>query len=177
MKKNHYAIVDSPVGPLLLAADSGGLTQLRFLAGPKAREPESLVTANGTANAGMNGTMNSTGAVLEEARKQIVAYFTRHRNCFDLPLTPKGTPFQESVWRELQEIPYGETISYGELAKRIGNPKASRAVGAANGQNPISIVIPCHRVIGANGTLTGFGGGLAIKERLLEHEGYRTCPR
>ncbi len=102
--------------------------------------------------------------------KQLREYFAGKRADFDLPLAPEGTEFQRSVWRNLQDIPYGETISYGELAKRVGNPKASRAVGAANGQNPIPIVIPCHRVIGANGKLTGFGGGLPTKEALLALE-------
>jgi len=166
MKENHYTIVESPVGPLLLAAGSGGLTQLSFLAGPNAEPPR-------TDGRESPATGNGASAVLEEARKQIAAYFARKLSCFDLPLTPRGTPFQESVWGKLREIPYGQTISYGELARRVGNPKAPRAVGAANGQNPIAIVIPCHRVIGSNGTLTGFGGGLAIKEQLLEHEGYR----
>ena len=102
-----------------------------------------------------------------EAVRQLLEYFALKRTSFDLPLAPEGTPFQRSVWRHLQDIPYGETISYGELAKRVGNPKASRAVGAANGKNPLPIVIPCHRVIGSNGTLTGFGGGLPTKEALL----------
>jgi methylated-DNA-[protein]-cysteine S-methyltransferase len=90
---------------------------------------------------------------------------------FDLPLQPKGTPFQHQVWRELRSIPYGRTISYGELARRLGRPSAQRAVGAANGRNPLPIVIPCHRVIGSDGTLTGYAGGLGIKRRLLEIEG------
>jgi methylated-DNA-[protein]-cysteine S-methyltransferase len=102
--------------------------------------------------------------------KQLREYFAGQRADFDLPLAPEGTEFQRTVWRNLRDIPYGETISYGELAKRVGNPKASRAVGAANGQNPIPIVIPCHRVIGANGKLTGFGGGLPTKEALLALE-------
>ena len=162
-RATHYTIVESPVGPLLLAADSDAVTQLSFQAGPKAQPTETdWIESSATARGG--------AAVLEEARKQLVAYFSRELSRFDLPLAPKGTPFQERVWQELQKIPYGETISYGELARRIGNPKASRAVGAANGQNPIAIVIPCHRVLGSNGTLTGFGGGLAIKETLLEHE-------
>ena len=97
-------------------------------------------------------------------------YFSGRRTEFDLPLAPEGTEFQRTVWRHLQDIPYGQTISYGELAKRVGNPKASRAVGAANGCNPLPIVIPCHRVIGANGKLTGFGGGLPTKEMLLSLE-------
>ena len=102
--------------------------------------------------------------------QQLRAYFARELETFDLRLAPEGTPFQQSVWNELCGIPYGETISYGELAKRVGNPKASRAVGAANGQNPIPIIIPCHRVIGSDGKLTGFGGGLPIKEKLLALE-------
>lgn len=97
-------------------------------------------------------------------------YFAGRRTEFDLPLAPEGTPFQRAVWRQLQDIPYGETISYGELARRVGNPKASRAVGSANGANQIPIVIPCHRVIAAGGKLGGFGGGLRVKQALLELE-------
>jgi methylated-DNA-[protein]-cysteine S-methyltransferase len=98
------------------------------------------------------------------------SYFSGEREEFDLPLAPEGTKFQQEVWRRLCEIQYGQTISYGELARRIGNPQASRAVGLANGSNPIPIVIPCHRVIGSNGKLTGYGGGLPIKEKLLALE-------
>ncbi len=98
------------------------------------------------------------------------AYFAGELETFDLPLAPGGTPFQQRVWNELCKIPYGETISYGQLAQRIGNPNASRAVGLANGSNPIPIIIPCHRVIGSNGKLTGYGGGLPIKEKLLALE-------
>ena len=104
---------------------------------------------------------------LREVIQQLRAYFAKELETFELTLAPEGTDFQQSVWNELCGIPYGETISYGELAKRVGNPKASRAVGAANGQNPIPIIIPCHRVIGSDGKLTGFGGGLPIKEKLL----------
>jgi methylated-DNA-[protein]-cysteine S-methyltransferase len=107
---------------------------------------------------------------LGQAIRQLEAYFAGKLDNFNLLLSPQGTPFQQRVWSELQNIPYGETISYGELARRIGNPKASRAVGLANGANPLSIVIPCHRVIGANGKLTGYGGGLPIKEKLLALE-------
>ena len=107
---------------------------------------------------------------MADAVRQLKAYFAGELENFDLSLSPQGTPFQQKVWSELQKIPYGKTISYGELARRIGNPKASRAVGLANGSNPISIVIPCHRVIGANGKLTGYGGGLPIKEKLLALE-------
>ena len=109
-------------------------------------------------------------APLREVIQQLRAYFAKELETFELTLAPEGTDFQQSVWNELCGIPYGETISYGELAKRVGNPKASRAVGAANGQNPIPIIIPCHRVIGSDGKLTGFGGGLPIKEKLLALE-------
>ena len=105
-----------------------------------------------------------------EAIRQLGEYFAKMRVEFDLPLATEGTPFQRSVWRVLREIPYGATISYGELARRVGNPKASRAVGSANGKNPLPIVIPCHRVIASDGTLGGFGGGLPAKEALLALE-------
>jgi methylated-DNA-[protein]-cysteine S-methyltransferase len=107
---------------------------------------------------------------LQEPVRQLRAYFAGDLETFDLPLAPAGTPFQLAVWRELCKIPYGKTISYGELARHLGNPNASRAVGLANGANPIPIVIPCHRVIGSNGKLTGYGGGLPIKEKLLALE-------
>jgi methylated-DNA-[protein]-cysteine S-methyltransferase len=106
-----------------------------------------------------------------EVANQTAEYFAGKRKDFTLKLAPEGTRFQQHVWQELQRIPYGETISYGELATRVGNPKASRAVGAANGQNPIALIIPCHRVIGSDKSLTGYGGGLNIKEALLRHEG------
>lgn len=110
-------------------------------------------------------------APFKAAIAQLHDYFDRRRTVFDLPLAPVGTPFQQRVWMALLDIPHGVTISYGELATRLGDPKASRAVGLANGRNPISIIIPCHRVIGANGNLTGYGGGLDRKEWLLRHEG------
>jgi len=116
----------------------------------------------------------SAAGAVGEAVRQLREYFKGGRTEFDLPLQPEGTAFQLKVWRSLQEIPYGKTWSYGELAKRIGNPKASRAVGAANGANPLPIVIPCHRVIGADGTLTGFGGGLPTKKALLDLESAAT---
>lgn len=109
-------------------------------------------------------------AVLAEAVRQLRDYFEGRRRTFDLPLDPEGTDFQKAVWTGLNSIPYGETRSYAALAAAIGRPGASRAVGAANGRNPLSIVTPCHRVIGANGTLTGFAGGLAVKQWLLAHE-------
>ena len=115
-------------------------------------------------------------APLRAAKQQLQEYFAGTRSTFDLPLRlNRGTPFRRRVWQELQRIPYGETISYGELARRIGQPTASRAVGGANHHNPIAIIVPCHRVIGTDGTLVGYGGGLPIKQRLLAHEqGHRT---
>lgn len=145
--------IESPVGPLLLAADDGGLHSIEFL--------------NGRRSAQSNPQWHADAEPLRETIRQLRAYFAGELENFDLQLAPQGTPFQLSVWNRLCEIPYGETISYGELARRVGNPNASRAVGLANGSNPIPIVIPCHRVIGSNGKLTGYGGGLPIKEKLL----------
>jgi methylated-DNA-[protein]-cysteine S-methyltransferase len=107
---------------------------------------------------------------LDEARRQLEAYFAGELRDFDLPLAPEGSEFQLRVWEQLRAIPYGETISYGELARRVGDPAAARAVGLANGRNPLPVIVPCHRVIGADGSLTGFGGGLERKRRLLELE-------
>ena len=109
-------------------------------------------------------------SAFDDVTSQLTEYFAGTRTRFELPLAPEGTPFQQRVWKALLDIPYGETISYGELAARLGSRSASRAVGLANGSNPLPIVIPCHRVIGANGKLTGYGGGLPIKERLLALE-------
>lgn len=108
--------------------------------------------------------------LIKTAMTQLQEYFNGRKKNFDIPMEPKGTEFQQLVWNELLKIPYGETCSYGEIAKRIGNPKASRAIGMANNRNPISIIIPCHRVIGASGKLVGYGGGLEIKEKLLKLE-------
>jgi methylated-DNA-[protein]-cysteine S-methyltransferase len=114
---------------------------------------------------------NANNPILEKTKKQLEQYFAGQRTAFDLPINSEGTEFQQTVWKTLTTIPYGETWNYGELASAIGNKNASRAVGAANGKNPISIIVPCHRVIGANGTLTGYAGGLKAKEWLLKHEG------
>ncbi|MGE5181579.1 MAG: methylated-DNA--[protein]-cysteine S-methyltransferase [Acidobacteriota bacterium] len=116
------------------------------------------------------GAPSGGSAVLARTARQLDEYFAGKRRDFDLPLAPEGTAFQQRVWRELVKIPYGETWSYGELARAIGRPAAARAVGAANGKNPIAIIVPCHRVIGANGTLVGYGGGLPVKSWLLAHE-------
>jgi methylated-DNA-[protein]-cysteine S-methyltransferase len=151
-----FSKLDSPIGELLLVADEGGLRQIWF--------------ANGKHSPRIEPTWQEDATRFKETTRQLCAYFSGELETFDLPLRPEGTPFQLTVWKELCEIPFGETISYGELAGRIGNPKASRAVGLANGSNPIPIVIPCHRVIGSNGKLTGYGGGLPIKEKLLALE-------
>jgi methylated-DNA-[protein]-cysteine S-methyltransferase len=154
--KMFYTIADSPMGPILLAGNSEGLTELNFQAGtrPTVIAPE----------------WEEDAEPFAESIRQLQAYFAGELQEFDLPLAPTGTPFQITVWRELQAIPYGETISYGELARRIGRPKAARAVGLANGANPLPLVVPCHRVVGSDGRLTGYGGGLPIKEALLVHE-------
>ena len=143
---------DSPVGPLVLTSDGTALTGVLF-------------------DAELDPTWSTEPcAVLDRAAAQLDEYFAGERTEFDLPLEPAGTPFQRSTWLALREIPYAETINYGQLALRVGNPKASRAVGLANGRNPISIVVPCHRVIGADGSLTGYGGGLDRKRLLLDLE-------
>ena len=152
----RYATLDSPLGPVLVAGDAAGLRHISFLAGTRALQPPA-------------GWVRDE-APLAEALRQLRAYFAGAQRDFDLPLAPQGTAFQQCVWRALREIPYGETTSYGELARRIGRPSASRAVGAANGRNPLPIVVPCHRVIGATGRLTGYAGGLHLKEGLLALE-------
>lgn len=125
----------------------------------------------GRKNEAPNKEWKEDAAFFTAILRQLRAYFAGELREFDIPLLLEGTAFQKRVWKNLQNIPYGETISYGELAKRIGDPKAVRAVGAANGQNPIPIIVPCHRVIGSNGSLTGFGGGIENKKKLLELEG------
>jgi methylated-DNA-[protein]-cysteine S-methyltransferase len=151
-----YAYLESPIGELLISADRGGLQQILFSTNGRPARPDPVWQEDASA--------------LVDVIRQLKAYFAGALERFDLRLSPQGTPFQQKVWSELQNIAYGETISYGELARRIGNPKASRAVGLANGSNPIPIVIPCHRVIGSNGKLTGYGGGLPVKEKLLALE-------
>ncbi|WP_457553194.1 methylated-DNA--[protein]-cysteine S-methyltransferase [Desulfobacula sp.] len=150
-----YCYFESPLGKLLLAGNES-LESLHFPRGKTRKEPEKDWVYK--------------EKVFLKALDQLYAYFKGELTRFDLELNIQGTNFQKRVWQELVKIPYGETISYGELAKRIGNPNASRAVGLANGKNPISIIIPCHRVIGKNGSLTGYGGGLEVKKNLLELE-------
>jgi methylated-DNA-[protein]-cysteine S-methyltransferase len=153
----NYTTIDSPVGELLASADAAGrITGLHFLDGH--RQP-----------ARDSSWVRDEGA-LAPLRRQLEEYFAGERRGFELDLAPSGSPFQLDVWRALCAIPYGETASYGEIAATVGQPGAARAVGGANNRNPIAIVVPCHRVIGANGTLTGYGGGLPRKQQLLALE-------
>jgi methylated-DNA-[protein]-cysteine S-methyltransferase len=152
---HHF--IDSPVGPLLLAASDDHLCVIEF------------ETNRHPVKRGMDWQPGHN-AVLREAGAQLKAYFGGRLRGFDLPLQPAGTDFQRAVWGQLAQIPYGATWSYGQLAVRVGRPTAVRAVGAANGRNPLPIVLPCHRVIGADGSLTGFGGGLPTKQFLLRLE-------
>jgi methylated-DNA-[protein]-cysteine S-methyltransferase len=156
---NHYCHIDSPIGRLLLTAEDDALTGLYM--GAPSKQPALDVAWQEQPRA----------SVLAETTRQLTDYFSGARRVFDLPLRMAGTEFQRRVWRELTKIPFGETLSYGQLAQRIGNSNASRAVGLANGRNPIAVIVPCHRVIGADGSLTGFGGGLPRKQWLLSHEG------
>lgn len=152
----EYAAIATPLGTMRLATDGRTILELEFDRPLVASPPPSL----------------SAGAqrLADEVRDRLEAYFAGQRVGFDVPLAPSGSPFQQAVWSALRDIPHGETVSYGEIARRIGRPSAVRAVGAANGRNPIAILIPCHRVIGTNGTLTGYAGGLDRKRWLLALE-------
>ena len=156
MSAVYYTRFESPVGPLLLAGEANALRLVSFETSKRAARPRPEWKQN--------------GAAFTEVIRQLQAYFGGELKEFDLRLAPEGTEFQLRVWNALRAIPYGETISYAQLAERIGNPKAVRAVGLANGSNPIPIIVPCHRVIGSDGSLTGFGGGLKTKKILLELE-------
>ena len=159
----YYCYLDTPIGELLLAGEDDALAMIGFPKGSMRRDPEPDWIFN--------------EKPLATARQQLTEYFAGTRKDFDLPVALNGTEFQVSVLEALQDIPYGETVSYGEIAKRIGRPKAVRAVGAANGRNPIPIVVPCHRVISADGTLGGFSAGLAAKRWLLSHEGVQVTAK
>ena len=156
---SSYHDFDTPIGTLRLVGDERRLERID-LPNAAARQPD----------AAWREKRSALPAALHTAKRQLSEYFDGALRNFDLPLAPEGTVFQRRVWDELRHIPYGATISYGELARRIGKPTASRAVGAANGRNPLAIVVPCHRVIGTDGTLTGYGGGLSVKEALLTLE-------
>lgn len=153
----RYTTIPSPLGDLLLTGDGTSLTGL-FMT-PHRHGPA------------LRPDWVRDDAALDEAVRQLREYFEGRRRTFALPLAPVGTPFQQRVWLALRDIPYGRTVSYGVIARSIGNPKGVRAVGLANGRNPISIIVPCHRVIGSDGTLTGYGGGIERKAWLLRHEG------
>ncbi len=148
----------SPIGELLITASDSGLTGVWF-------------PGTGEVAAPPDDGRGPASAVLARTCEQLAEYFAGRRTTFDIPLDPLGTAFQRRVWDALRAIPYGATLSYSDLARRLGDVRATRAVGAANGRNPIPIIVPCHRVVGANGALTGFGGGLDRKRWLLEHEG------
>lgn len=153
-----YKFIDSPVGKLKLVANETGLIAVLWENDNPQRVPLSDLAEDNHHN------------ILIEAERQLKEYFAGERCSFSIPLDMHGTPFQKDVWRALQGIPFGKTRSYGQIANQLGKPSASRAVGAANGRNPISIIVPCHRVIGSTGKLTGFAGGLEAKERLLNLE-------
>lgn len=152
-----YGVLDTPIDRLIVASDGAAITGV-WMANASPSDP-AWAEARGD------------DVCLAEARGQLEAYFAGRLRAFDLPLAPNGTEFQLRVWRALRDIPFGATISYAELARRVGNTAAVRAVGAANGRNPIPIIVPCHRVIGSDGSLTGFGGGIDRKRWLLTHEG------
>ena len=143
----YTSMIETPIGPLTICSDGTAIKALRFGIWEETDNPEL--------------------PLLKQCAQQLQEYFAGERRQFDLPLAPDGTPFQRSVWQALCQIPYGETRSYGEIAAQVGNPKAARAVGMANNRNPIPILIPCHRVIGASGKLIGYAGGLGVKETLL----------
>ena len=163
METTYYTIFDSPVGELMLVGHADALTAIEF--------------GGGRRSGGPKPDWVRSDKPFREAIRQLKSYFAGKRTSFDLRLSPAGTEFQRQTWDALLEIPYGETRSYAQIAQRIGRPKAVRAVGAANGSNPISIVVPCHRVVGSNGDLTGFGGGLDVKRKLLSLEGGLPQPR
>lgn len=196
MEAVYWCRVDSPLGPVLLAAAAAGLKRIAFehgepaperpaewlalpgaeaegtvapAAGPGATTGASTAGASAVEAGSANGAASAAG-ILHQAARQITEYFAGARRDFDLPLAPDGNPFQQRVWSLLRGIPYGQTRSYGELARHLGRPGAARAVGSANARNPLPIVVPCHRVIGADGTLTGYAGGLRLKAFLLELE-------
>ncbi|HEX3090402.1 MAG TPA: methylated-DNA--[protein]-cysteine S-methyltransferase [Ilumatobacteraceae bacterium] len=156
----HTVTMDSPVGPLRLVASERGMRAILW----GAEDVERVASINA------DELVEGTTPILEQAVSELEEYFDGTRREFDMPLDPVGTPFQQSAWMILRTIPYGQTISYGQQALQLGDPNKARAVGAANGKNPLSIVVPCHRVIGSTGHLTGFAAGLDVKSWLLDHE-------
>ncbi len=170
-EKRYASRIDSPLGTVWAVVDEdGALLQLDFDGGRNAPADEDDLAARYAAR---GETLVWNKARLRPVERALKQYFRGQRTSFDLEVAPVGTAFQRKVWNQLRRIPFGETLSYAQLAKRVGRPGAARAVGAANGANPISVVIPCHRVIGSDGSLTGYGGGMERKRKLLEHEGVR----
>lgn len=166
----YYTVVASPIGPLLLTSDGQALTGLHMsLPGAGEAGPDTL-SAWGISGDSGTSLRDDAAAPFPAAQAQLAAYFAGRLTVFDLPLAPPGTEFQRRVWAALETIPYGTTVTYGQLARQIGSSNGSRAVGLANGRNPIAIIVPCHRVIGADGSLTGYGGGLPRKAALLDFE-------
>jgi len=151
----NYCLYSSPVGQLLLAGDEDGLQLIQF-----------------ECNIKMNQAWQKNDAFFKPVISQLSEYFSKKRQAFDVKLNPQGTDFQKAVWKRLEKIEFGKTKYYAQIAEEINNPKAARAIGMANNKNPIPIIIPCHRVIGKNGSLTGFAGGLTVKQKLLELEGF-----
>lgn len=154
---NYRTTIESPIGTITLVADDDSLVEVRF-------------PNEATRTAATEDSSAGDHPVLRHAAEQLREYFAGERVDFDVPLAPNGTSFQLAAWEALRTIPYGETVSYGEQARRLGDARKARAVGAANGRNPLPIIVPCHRVVGANGHLTGFGGGIECKAWLLDHE-------
>ncbi len=170
-----YTEHPSPLGTRLLAASAGGLCGAYFephnhFAGPGGWHKVQLADAGAGADTSADAAYGPQLAILREAARQLDEYFARQRRVFDLPLAPRGTPFQSEVWQGLRRIPFGQTWHYARLAEEIARPRAVRAVGAANARNPLSIIVPCHRVIGRDGTLVGYAGGLERKQFLLALE-------
>lgn len=163
----YAAVIDTPLAAMLAAVDeTGAIVHLHFGAQGTRAELADRIADEGD-------EIIWSDVRCQAVRQQVEEYCRGERTHFDLSVAPRGTPFQQKVWRELQSIPYGRTLSYGELARRLGRPGAARAVGRANALNPIPVVVPCHRVIGADGSLTGYGGGMEMKQRLLALEGAR----
>jgi methylated-DNA-[protein]-cysteine S-methyltransferase len=152
----RHTVIETPIGPLTLVATPHALREVRF--------------PNGRPVGPADGPAEPDHPVLAHAAHQLAEYFDGSRLDFDVALDPQGSPFQLAAWRGLRQIPYGETVSYGEQARRLGHPGKARAIGAANGSNPLPVIVPCHRIIGSDGSLTGFGGGLERKAWLLHHE-------
>jgi methylated-DNA-[protein]-cysteine S-methyltransferase len=155
----RYARFESPLGPVVAVADDHGLRHIDFVGAKYEKKVEG------------DWVEDPAYRPLRDCAAQLAEYFARRRRSFDLPLAPEGTPFQRSVWQEIARVPYGETITYGELARRAGAPGQARAAGAATGRNPLGVVVPCHRIMGSDGSLTGYAGGLDRKRGLLELEG------